>query len=323
MIEVKRKMEGVTLEEFWNRFHTSRKELVKFIHTALKHGFVYTHSGKEFHADEVFAIALLDLYRVHLNNKARKTLYLPFKIIRDRNIKDKRNVLKIDVDESVFDHHFPKSEAAFRENGIQYASAGLMWAVLGREFIEEEFVCSMDEVIFQSIDGADNGQDVDSQYSEMIASFVPNWNESLNLEKQMALAIEFAKTIIVRKIAFFNAISESREAVRKAYDDAEDKRIVILPQSMNWQGVLVPTEAKYVIWKSDDTFCCQAVPVEVASFELKVPFYQEWRGLRNEEIRKISGLNLVFCHSTGFYLVSNTLEDAVKACLISLEEKNA
>ncbi len=321
MLELKIKYEGISIQEFWNKFHTSRTELVQFIQKALKYGFVYTHNGKEFHADEVFAIALLDLYRIKLNKEAKKTIYTPFKIIRGREIKDTRKVLFIDVDESVFDHHFPKKDAAYRENGIQYASAGLMWAVLGSEFLPEEYVDAMDNAIFQSIDGADNGQNVQSQYSDMIASFVPNWNENLNLEKQMALAIEFAKTIIERKLQFFNAISESKEVVKESYDKAEDKRIIILPQSMNWQGVLVSTEAKFVIWESDNTFCCQAVPVEVASFKLKTPFYKEWRGLRNEELRQVSKLNLVFCHSTGFYLVANTLEDAINACLISLEKK--
>lgn len=322
MIEVKRKIEGITLQEFWNKFNTSRKKLVQFIQTALKYGFVYTHSGKEFHADEVFALALLDLYRIKLNKDANRTIYTPFKIIRDRGIKDKRNVLFIDVDESVFDHHFPKNEAAFRENGVQYASAGLMWAVLGKEFLPDEYVNAMDEAIFQSIDACDNGQFATSEYSSMIASFVPNWNEPrLNLEIQMALAIDFAKTIISRRLASFEAIVFAKEEVQKVYENTKDKRIIILPQAMNWQSVLVPTEAQFVIWKSDNTFCCQAVPVEVASFDLKTPFYKEWRGFRNEELKRISELNLIFCHSTGFYLVAETLEDAVKACLISLEKK--
>ena len=310
---------GLTLEEFWNKFDTNREKLVSFIQKAIRYGFIYTHSGKEFHADEVFAIALLDLYRIELNKRAKKTVYLPFRVIRDRDIQDKRNVLFIDVDSSVFDHHFPKKEAAFRENGIQYASAGLMWAVLGEEFLPVEYTKGVDETLFQNIDSCDNGQKTESQYSEMIASFVPNWNEpNLNLEKQMALAIELAKTIIKRKLASVYAVIEAKDVVKKAYDTSEDKRIVVLPQSMNWQGILVPSEAKFVIWESDNTFCCQAVPIEVGSFELKNPFSEKWRGFRNEELRKISGLNLIFCHSTGFYLVAKTLEDAKKACLISL-----
>ena len=51
---------------------------------------------------------------------------------------------------------------------------------------------------------------------------------------------------------------------------------------------------------------------------MKNPFFKEWRGFRNNELKNISGLNLIFCHSTGFYLVAETLEDAKKACLISL-----
>ena len=229
---------GVTLEEFWNRFDTNREKLVEAIKSGLRHGFIYTHNGKEFHADEVFAIALLDLYRIGLNKEAGKKIYPPFKIIRDRGYKEKRNVLFIDVDGSVFDHHFPKEEAAFRENGVQYASAGLMWAVLGEEVLPAEHVKGVDETLFQCIDACDNGQDATSQYSEMITSFVPNWNEpELNLEKQMAKAIAFAKTIILRKLASVYAVIEAKELVKKAYDDAEDKRIVTLPQSMNWQGV--------------------------------------------------------------------------------------
>ena len=320
MIEILRTKEGISLEEHIKNYGmTTINDVKDFIKTSLKYGVVYTHSGHEFHADEVFALALLEYYRKSLNKRLGKEYYPTFKVIRDRNIPTKNKGLRIDVDASILDHHMSKEKAPFRENGIQYASVGLLWAIVGDELVPQKYVESVDFEIFEKIDACDNGiRDVESQYSLMISSFVPNWNESISLEEQMDKAIEIAYSIIERKIASILAIEEAKENVKKDYDNAKDKRIIILSKPMNWQEVLVDTEALFVIWKGDNEWDCQAVPIELGSFELKKGFNKEWRGYRNEELSKISGLNLIFCHSTGFYLVAKTKEDAIAACMKSL-----
>lgn len=320
MIEVKMVVKGIGIDEFFKRFgFNSIEEVRTKINSLLRVGVVYTHSGPEFHADEVFALALLELYRKQLNKKLGKEFYPPFKVIRDRNIPTHQNGLRIDVDSSFLDHHFPKEMAAFRSNGIQYASSGLLWHIVG-EFMIGNYVEDIDNELFQGLDACDNGQDFSSQYAQMVSLFVPNWNENdLDLHKQMNKAIDFATNVLERIFAKYNALEESISLVQGAYEKAENKSIIFLPRPINWQSVLVPTEALYVIWQADNKqWNCQAVPVEVGSFTLKKGFLSNWRGLRNEELKEKSGLDLVFCHSSGFFLVANTKEAALEACLKSL-----
>ena len=323
MIEVKRVIEGITIEEFFQKFGFNSKQDVKDrIKTLLRYGVVFTHSGKEFHGDEVFALALLELYRQLLNKECNKEFYPPFKIIRERNISLEYPGLRIDVDSSFLDHHFPKTEAAFRTNGIQYASVGLLWYVIGEDLVGNN-ADNIDKELIQGLDASDNGQNFEFAYSNMISLFVPNWNEeNLTTEEQMQKAIDFAMIILERFFAKYKALDESIHLVETAYNNAINKEIVILPQALNWQKVLVPTEAKFVIWENEDKqWNCQAVPIEVGSFALKKGFKQSWRGLRNEELKELSGLDLVFCHSSGFFLVANTKETAIDACLIALNEE--
>lgn len=320
MIEVKMVVEGISIDEFLKNFGFNSKEDARNkINSLLRVGVVYTHSGPEFHADEVFALALLELYRKQLNKTLGKEFYPPFKVIRDRNISTRQNGLRIDVDSSFLDHHFPKNVAAFRNNGIQYASAGLLWSIIG-EFMIGDYAKDIDNELFQGLDACDNGQNFDSQYAQMVSLFVPNWNEdNLNLLEQMNKAIDFATSVLERTFAKYNALKKSISLVQKVYEESKNKSIIILPKPLNWQSVLVPTEALYVIWQADNKqWNCQAVPIEVGSFTLKKGFLSNWRGLRNEELKEKSGLDLVFCHSSGFFLVANTKEAALEACLKSL-----
>lgn len=52
----------------------------------------------------------------------------------------------------------------------------------------------------------------------------------------------------------------------------------------------------------------------------KCSFPEEWLGLEKEELAEATGLESAgFCHKGGFLMTTGTLEDAVKACEISLQ----
>jgi uncharacterized UPF0160 family protein len=79
-----------------------------------------THDGR-FHADEIFALAVL------------KLIFPDLEIVRSRDEKFYRNTdIIVDVghvydpENSVFDHH-QRSFSIKRESGIPYASFGLVW----------------------------------------------------------------------------------------------------------------------------------------------------------------------------------------------------
>lgn len=69
-----------------------------------------------------------------------------------------------------------------------------------------------------------------------------------------------------------------------------------LERLMNMEGVI-----KYVIFTQDDAWRIVAVPIEPKSFILRCPLHADWRGLRDEELAKKSGIpDAKFVHATGF-----------------------
>ena len=87
-----------------------------------------THDGS-FHADETVACALISYIHEHCE------------VIRSRNPQElERADIIIDVsgknDERHFDHHSNDFKLS-RPNGIDYATAGLMWQKFGREFLQK------------------------------------------------------------------------------------------------------------------------------------------------------------------------------------------
>mmetsp|Transcript_2655 Transcript_2655/g.1869 ORF Transcript_2655/g.1869 Transcript_2655/m.1869 type:complete len:156 (+) Transcript_2655:717-1184(+) len=58
-----------------------------------------------------------------------------------------------------------------------------------------------------------------------------------------------------------------------------------------------------------------------ASFSSRAPLSKAWRGLRNEELAKISGIDdIIFVHHAGFIGGAKSLQSAVKMGEISLAE---
>lgn len=115
-----------------------------------------THS-QGFHADDVTAYAILK----EVLTKRGET----WEIIRSREpeiIETGDIVFDIgnsyDPELNRFDHH-QKGKAGARDNGIYYASAGLIWKHFGKELCSNEVVWKMvDRDLISEIDAVDNGQ---------------------------------------------------------------------------------------------------------------------------------------------------------------------
>lgn len=165
------------------------------------------HDGK-FHADEVMAIAILNI------------LYgddITLNVIRSRDIKyfDDNNILKIDVGLGKFDHHQIGGNGV-RENGVKYASCGLIWREFGYDVINklsnnelsqndvDRILDEIDSFIVQPIDAFDNGQDFDKTSSgnfRYIPNFNPNWNEDITLaDRYFEIAANMASKQLEREI---------------------------------------------------------------------------------------------------------------------------
>ena len=65
----------------------------------------------------------------------------------------------------------------------------------------------------------------------------------------------------------------------------------------------------------------QCVPVAMGSFESRRPLKQEWRGVRDEELSRVSGIDGgIFVHASGFVGGNKTREGAMKMATAMLEE---
>ena len=82
----------------------------------------FTHAGT-FHADDVFATALLQILRPDI------------KITRGFVVPDDFDGIVYDVGGGMFDHHSEPREC--RPNGVPYAAFGLLWRVLGPGLVGE------------------------------------------------------------------------------------------------------------------------------------------------------------------------------------------
>ena len=100
-----------------------------------------THAGR-FHADDVFSAALLKILNPKIN------------IVRRNVIPEGYQGLAFDLCDGEYDHHGDK--AIFRDNGVQYASFGLLWKDYGCTLVSEKEAKAFDESFIQPLDFQDN-----------------------------------------------------------------------------------------------------------------------------------------------------------------------
>ena len=172
---------------------------------------IATHDGS-FHADEVFAVAALGLLGDAVG------------VVRTRDRgKIERADVRVDVgfrdDASTgdFDHH-QRDFASTRENGVRYASFGLVWRVYGARVCEgdQDVADAVDQTLVQAVDANDTGQRVTQSLIDgvrpmtingIIGGFNARWDETLTPEQEQAL--DALTRSIVNKVAH-GPISELR-----------------------------------------------------------------------------------------------------------------
>ena len=124
------------------------------------------------------------------------------------NEKDYPNKMIYDIGGGKFDHHQLGGNGQ-RENGVKYASCGLVWKYFGVEVLKKRGVTDVDYVfnmvdrdIIQFIDSNDNGQSpvIDTDYgfmhlSKIIAQFNPCWDEKIDADENFYEALKLAYTV--------------------------------------------------------------------------------------------------------------------------------
>lgn len=108
---------------------------------------------------------------------------------------------------------------------------------------------------------------------------------------------------------------------------------MVLDRFCPWKGILMDTEVengcaglvKFVLYSDYGTsWRVGTVPPKSDSFDMRVPLFAEWRGLRDQELAEKSGIHdITFVHGTGFTGGAISFESALKMAKFSLDAHKA
>lgn len=288
---------------------------------------IITHSGN-FHTDEVFACAVLSL--LHEGN---------VEIVRSRDpevwatgdyVVDVGG--EYDSTRGRFDHH-QIDGAGVRENGIPYSSFGLVWKEYGEKIAGSVYTKeTIDRRLVQPVDAGDNGFETFGVHrdvapfilQDVVAAFRPAWNEGRTEDEGFLDALEVARKILAREIIRTNAEEEGMRHTEKAYEQAKDKRIIVLEGHYPWYEVLGSRSEPLFVVKPDrgegGKWKIEAVRSDVHSFKNRKDMPVAWAGKREQELAEASGVSdALFCHTKLFVAVAGTKEGALKLAQIAVD----
>ncbi|KDR85017.1 hypothetical protein GALMADRAFT_233581 [Galerina marginata CBS 339.88] len=210
----------------------------------------------------------------------------------------------------------------------------VLWLKMYKEFVE-------------AIDGIDNGitqypTDIKAKYSSRtdlssrVGALNPWWNQSTDSQTVDGLfekASQLTGQEFLGKLDYYaNAWLPARDlliqsvATSKADHDPTGK-IIVFEQFLPWKEHLFeleadpsvpaiePNQAIYVVYPDETAgnWRVQAVPLSPASFESRKALPEAWRGLRDEELSKVSGIDGgIFIHASGFIGGNETKVGALK-----------
>jgi uncharacterized UPF0160 family protein len=283
---------------------------------------VVTHDGR-FHADEIFACAVLDIF-----------LKGNIKVIRTREEDIINNAdFVLDVG-GVYDHqsrrydHHQSEGAGERANGIPYATAGLIWLHYGKKIIKsEELWLALDSKLVQPIDAIDNGVDLTQSkfqniypYSlqSIVSSRMPTWREEfeVDINTEFASLVDFMKEIIKRELEIARDMLLAKKEVIRAIEDSDHQNILVLNKNYPFDETLqsYPNITFVISPRPDGSWRVAGVRNDLSTFDsLRMKLPSSWGGLRGEALKRISGENGArFCHNKLFLCVADNKESAIR-----------
>ncbi|GEO24797.1 metal-dependent hydrolase [Alicyclobacillus acidoterrestris] len=285
-----------------------------------------THHGK-FHADEVFAVAIL------------KQFYPDAKVIRSRDEQILSHCdIVVDVGRGKYDHH--STDKVYRDNGIPYASAGLIWRDFGHECVgrlntsadADKVVQIIDERLIQAIDAIDNGVDLarDARIkgiSELIASFNPPWNSDLDEDEAFHEAVQFATSILNNTLRAEIGRIAAIDIVKEAFTKRDRKEILELASFCPWSETLFDLDQDqsvlYVVFPDrHGQYRIQVVPKVLGSFEARKPLPASWAGKEETELNQLIGVDdAVFCHPARFIAGARSRSTILKMADLAIQSE--
>lgn len=295
---------------------------------------IITHSGN-FHPDEVLAVAALRILFEREGKNVEIIRNRDLKIIEEKDAQD----IVLDVgmkyipEEQRYDHHQPGG-AGKRENGIPYASLGLIWKHFGEQIAGSKRAADfIEEKIVLAIDAMDNGIDTFQKAHKSfkpylieaaIISFLPTWKEKdVNIDTAFMKAVTLGQTILEREIIKAQSFIAGEQEVENAYQVAEDKRLIILDNNYSWRDVIAKYKEPLFVVMNDGvqtTWAVSAIRKDGVSFQSRKLFPESWAGKSGSALAEITGVkDANFCHNGRFLIVANSKQGALSLARLAIE----
>ncbi|MCE6958262.1 MYG1 family protein [Cereibacter sphaeroides] len=296
-----------------------------------------THSGM-FHADEVFAAAILSI--LHPQARLVRT--------RDRALIEKLAPQAItfdvggafDADRRIFDHH--QTGAPAREDGTPYSSAGLVWRQYGMDWlaargVPEEFreavFGSIDRNVILPIDLVDSGRitmkDLGPGQALSLISIIEDMNPETGAgdgaaERAFREARTIAGTMLDNRASkVLDGLVAERKVIA-ALQAQWGEPILVLERGMPFRRAIEKAAADHVLfvvspratdWKVD------AVAQVPGEYALRHDLPEAWAGLEHEALEEASGVGgAIFCHRNRFMACAKTRDGALDLARRALPE---
>ncbi len=288
---------------------------------------IVTHSGS-FHQDELFAVAAL--------------LFI-FPDAEVKRTRDDQEILKAEIAVDVggknepekerFDHH-QEGGAGKRENGIPYASFGLVWKKYGSIICKNPKVADLvDKKMVQPIDGADSGfmlyKPTHSQVSpylfdNVLNALTPTWRDKETIDETFFELLPFAQVILKKEIEKATYFFEDIEAVKKTYKESKDKSVIVLEHSYPWKSILSnQKEPLFVVHPDQNTgeWVIACVKRNPRAHEYRKMLPASWAGKKKSELAAVTGVkDSEFCHNKRFIAKAWSKEGAVALAMLAVKE---
>ncbi|KAF3912162.1 hypothetical protein ABW21_db0206621 [Orbilia brochopaga] len=234
--------------------------------------------------------------------------------------------------------HFGKEIIASRIGASEDAEAvEILYQRLYNEFIEAIDANDNGISAFPSSAGKPAFSEKGITLPSLVAGLNPRWNEPITDElsnSQFEKASKLMGDVFVDKLDYYAkgwlpAREIVVEAVKQRFDVDQSGKIINLGVSCPWKEHLFTVEEEmgiageilYALYSDGKGWRIQAVSVSKDSFENRKGLPEKWRGVRDEDLSGLTGIEgCVFVHASGFIGGNKTYEGALEMAKRSVAE---
>jgi len=240
------------------------------------------------------------------------------------------------------------------------SSAGLVYFYFGREIIahllEAELADPLVEKVFdkvyenfvEEIDAIDNGisthdgeprYSINTNLSARVGHLHPTWQEeNPDYDGAFQKAMDLTRTEFLDRVNYYGKVWwGARDSVAKALQSRfkahpSGRLIDLCSGGVPWkehlfeleleEGLTEQTNILYTIYTDQNgLWRIQCVPLRAKSFENRLSLPAEWRGVRDQDLEQVSGVQgATFVHAGGFIGGAKTKEAIMKMVEIALKQ---